>query len=106
MIALAVPEVERDVITCAEAGACGYVTREGSVEDIVAAVEGVARGEAACSPKIAATLLRRLGDLARTRAAASVEAHLTAREGEVVALIADGFRTSRLPGGSTSRFRP
>jgi two-component system, NarL family, nitrate/nitrite response regulator NarL len=51
VVALAVPEVERDVIAFAEAGASGYVTREGSMDDLVAVVDSVARGEASSRPR-------------------------------------------------------
>src|SRR5207244_13114471 len=64
VVALAVPEVEREVLACAEAGVAGYVTRDGSVEDVVAAVEGAARGEMLCSPRMAATVVQRVGTLA------------------------------------------
>lgn len=94
VVALAVPEQEQDVIACAEAGVAGYVTREGSVDDLVAVVKSVARGEMLCSPRIAATLLRRVNHLAREArpaepAAAAAAAMLTSRELEILELIAD-----------------
>jgi two-component system, NarL family, nitrate/nitrite response regulator NarL len=89
VVVLAVPEVERDVLVFAEAGAAGYVAREGSIEDLVAAVESVSRGEVLCSPEIAATLLRRVGALARERAE-PIAGRLTARQLEVLRLIEEG----------------
>src|SRR3954451_21459532 len=77
VVALAVPDVEREVLACAEAGVAGYVTREGSVEDVVAAVESVARGEMLCSPRMAATLLQRVATLALEPSPGSIEARLT-----------------------------
>jgi two-component system nitrate/nitrite response regulator NarL len=90
VVVLAVPEVERDVLVFAEAGAAGYVAREGSIADLVAAVESVSRGEVLCSPEIAATLLRRVGALARERAAEPIAGRLTARELDVLRLIEEG----------------
>jgi two-component system nitrate/nitrite response regulator NarL len=90
VVALAVPEVERDVLAFAEAGAAGYVAREGSMEDLVAVVESVSRGEVLCSPGIAATLLRRVGALARERANEPIDGRLTARELDVLRLIEEG----------------
>jgi two-component system nitrate/nitrite response regulator NarL len=96
VVALAVPEVEREVIACAEAGVAGYVTREGSVEDVVAAVESVARGEMLCSPRMAATLLQRVATLALERAPDSIEARLTRRELEILDLIDQGLSNKEI----------
>jgi two-component system nitrate/nitrite response regulator NarL len=87
VVALAVAEDERDVIAFAEAGASGYVPLDGSMEDLVAVIESVSRGETLCSPGIAATLFQRVAVLARER---RLEARLTARELDVLRLIEEG----------------
>jgi two-component system, NarL family, nitrate/nitrite response regulator NarL len=88
VVALAVPDDENSVVDCAEAGVAGYVTRDQSIEDVIAAVESVARGEMIASPRLAATLLRRVTALAAGRGtSAPGEARLTPRELEIVALI-------------------
>jgi DNA-binding NarL/FixJ family response regulator len=87
VIALGVAEVEDDVLQCAEAGAAGYVTREASLEDLLAAVKSAARGELQCSPRMAGRLLRRLAALAADRQWSPAVARLTAREREIVRLI-------------------
>jgi two-component system, NarL family, nitrate/nitrite response regulator NarL len=96
VVALAVPEVERDVVAVAEAGAAGYVPREGSIEDLVAVVESVERGELVCSPKIAATLFRRVGALARDRGLEPIDGRLTARELDVMRLIEEGLSNKEI----------
>jgi two-component system nitrate/nitrite response regulator NarL len=96
VVALAVPDVEREVLACAEAGVAGYVTREGSVEDVVAAVESVARGEMLCSPRMAATLLQRVATLALERSPGSIEARLTRRELEILDLIDQGLSNKEI----------
>ena len=90
VVALALAEVERDVISLAEAGASGYVEREGSMEDLVAVIESVSRGEALCSPGVTATLFRRIAALARERGLEPFEGRLTARELDVLRLIEEG----------------
>jgi DNA-binding NarL/FixJ family response regulator len=88
VVALAVPDDEKSVVNCAEAGVSGYVTRDQSIEDVMAAVESVARGEMIASPRLAATLLRRVTALAADHGSpAHGEARLTPRELEIVALI-------------------
>jgi two-component system, NarL family, nitrate/nitrite response regulator NarL len=90
VVAVEVSAAESDVIALAEAGAAGYVTREASTEDLVAAVEAASRGEVLCSPGIAGTLLRRVGTLARERRPEPMEGPLTARELDVLRLIDEG----------------
>jgi DNA-binding NarL/FixJ family response regulator len=91
VIALTIPALDGAVIACAEAGVSGFVLREGSLTDLVAAIESAARDEVNVSPRIAATLLRRVGALAADRVAPLAHAELTAREREIVRLIADGL---------------
>lgn len=95
VVALGVPEREREVLDCAEAGVAGYVTRAASLADLVAAVAGVARGEVLCSPRMAAALLRRVAALAAERTPAA-EALLTRRELEIVELIDAGLSNKEI----------
>ena len=74
-----------------EAEGAGYVPREGSIENLVAVVESVGRGELLCSPQVAGTLLRRLAALARERGAESPGPGLTLREREIVGWIDGGL---------------
>jgi two-component system, NarL family, nitrate/nitrite response regulator NarL len=91
VIALGVAEDGDDVLGCAEAGVAGYVPREASIEELVAVVESVARGESICSPRVVASLLRRVAALAATHSGALPLAHLTSREREIIRLIDDGL---------------
>lgn len=100
IVALAVPESEGFVVGCAEAGICGYVSREGTLDELLSTVLRAANGEATCSPQIAAGLFRRVAALAAndTAAAASAPAPctLTARQAEIVALIDDGLSNKQI----------
>jgi two-component system, NarL family, nitrate/nitrite response regulator NarL len=96
VVALAVPEVESDVIALAEAGAAGYVGREASTDDLVAAVEAVSRGETLCSPGLAATLFRRVATLAHEPRLEPMEERLTTRELEVLRLIDEGLSNKEI----------
>jgi DNA-binding NarL/FixJ family response regulator len=90
VIALTIPEADAAVIACAEAGVAGFVMREGSLADLVTAVISAARGEVNVSPRVAATLLRRVGSLAADRTAPAPLDALTARERDIAALVSDG----------------
>jgi two-component system, NarL family, nitrate/nitrite response regulator NarL len=96
VVALAVPEVERDVIAFAEAGAAGYVAREGSMQDLVAVIESVARGECLLSPEIAAKVFRRVATLAREPRLEPIDERLTARELDVLRLIEEGLSNKEI----------
>jgi two-component system, NarL family, nitrate/nitrite response regulator NarL len=96
VVALAMPEVETRLVTLAEAGISGYVSRDGSIEDLVAVIESVFRGEMLCSPRMAATLLRRVTTLAAERAPERTLGHLTERQSEIVALIAEGLTNKEI----------
>src|SRR5437773_6658472 len=60
VITLGLSEAEHEVIAWAEAGVAGYLGREASLDELLLAIEGAIRGEAACSPHAAAILLRRI----------------------------------------------
>jgi two-component system, NarL family, nitrate/nitrite response regulator NarL len=87
VIAFAVSEMEENVLACAEAGLSGYVTQDGSVEDLVEAVLHALRGELVCSPRIAGLLFGRMSTLARGRVPADAVAALTSREREIAMML-------------------
>ena len=96
VVALSVAETERDVCACAEAGVSGYVARHASLADLVATLESAARGEALCSPRMAASLIRRVAALARTQPAGSGELRLTPREREILPLLDGGLANKEI----------
>jgi DNA-binding NarL/FixJ family response regulator len=74
------------------AGARGYLTKDAGGDEIVRAVESVLSGDAGLSPSIQRRLLERLSEPEpRPAAAAEAPDGLTARECEVLVLIADGL---------------
>jgi two-component system, NarL family, nitrate/nitrite response regulator NarL len=79
IVALTVGYGEGAVISWAEAGVSGYVTRDDGLEDLVKTIRSVDRGELHCSPRIAAILLKQV-------AAASVGGHNAADDPRVAAL--------------------
>ena len=88
VLAFAVDEIAADIIECAEAGAAGYVTAEASVDDLVMAIEGIARAELVCSPRIAAQLFGRISERGER---SSIEAKtLTSREWQVLDCLRQG----------------
>jgi DNA-binding NarL/FixJ family response regulator len=88
VLAFAVDELVADIIECAEAGAAGYVTADASIDDLVTAIESIARSELVCSPRIAAQLFGRISERGERW---SVEAKtLTSRERQVLDCLRQG----------------
>ena len=82
---------DADVVADAlRAGACGYLTKDSSTEDIAEAIRLAANGETAVSAKLAASML---GELRRLERAKDEDRLITNREEEVLQLIADGLST-------------
>jgi two-component system nitrate/nitrite response regulator NarL len=97
IVALAVREADEDVVSWAEAGVAGLVTREATLDELLDAVEGAAAGEAVCSPAVTGALLRRVAALAGERRTGDASA-LTRREREIVRLIDAGLSNKEIAG--------
>jgi DNA-binding NarL/FixJ family response regulator len=90
---------ERSVVAAIEAGAGGYLLKDATDEEIPRAVLDLAGGGSPISPAIARHLLRRLQSGAGGASAAGADApHLSAREREVLELLARGFRIGEIAG--------
>jgi two-component system, NarL family, nitrate/nitrite response regulator NarL len=90
-VVIGVTENEADVVAWAEAGVAGYVTIDDSVDDLIATVAAVIRGETRCTPRMTAALLRRVETLASASAFSVLFGSLTEREMQVANLLADGL---------------
>lgn len=82
-------EDDESVFAALKAGARGYVLKDADEDEMIRAIQAVARGEAIFSPAIASRLM---GYFAATRASPHAEAFpdLTEREREILAMIARG----------------
>jgi two-component system, NarL family, nitrate/nitrite response regulator NarL len=96
VVALTVPDREHELVTYAEAGVHGLVTVEASLDELVAAIETAARGEALCSPSVVAALMRRLAAHARGRPVEAPAVVLTRREFEIIELIDEGLSNKQI----------
>jgi two-component system nitrate/nitrite response regulator NarL len=95
IILLALSEAEDEVLACAEVGATGFLPRTATLQDLAQVIESVLRGEAICSPRLMAALLRRMTSLA-TQPDDVDSNSLTPREREVLALIEQGMSNKQI----------
>jgi len=103
VVAITLGETEAEVIQLAEAGVAGYVLPDGSLDDLIIAVESAVRGELYCPPRVAFTLLRRVGAIAlgsvtasKEQAALSPVHELTGREREILQLVDQGMSNKQI----------
>ena len=96
VVVLGVTYDEEKILSCAEAGIAGYVTRNDSLSHLVATVCAAARGEFACPPQIVGCLLRRLGAIGGQAGRPPNQPSLTGREQEVVRLISLGLSNKEI----------
>lgn len=96
LVAIGIVDSDLDVVQCAELGAVGYLTRDGSLDELVAAVQSAARGELLCTPRQAGTLIRHVASLAGERVVAQTRSKLTRREREIAALMQDDLSNKEI----------
>ncbi len=90
-LALSVSDAPEDVIAVIRAGARGYVTKTISGAELIAAITRVAEGDAVFSPRLAGFVLDAFAAPAPSPPDADDLDQLTAREREVLRLIARGY---------------
>lgn len=83
---------EQTVLRAIEAGACGYLLKDGSASQVLERLEELVAGGSPMSPSIARLVLRRLQPLRPQEP----EQPLSERENEVLQLLAKGFRYSEI----------
>lgn len=97
VVVLTISDDDEDVIGAVLAGACGYLLKDATIEELITGVRAAARGEALISPQIAAKLLQRLrAHSASADTAEMIRAELSDREIEVLKLIANGKENAEI----------
>lgn len=96
LVAIGISGTDSDVLAWAELGVVSYVTRDSSVDELAAAIQGAADGELICSPRTAGVLIRRLAELGAERHLNGSAAPLTRREREVAALMCEDLSNKEI----------
>ena len=95
VLVMGISETDNDIISCAEAGAAGYVTRDSSAQDLLRCVTAVVSNEMDCSPRVAALLMRRISMMSATTTVAA-QSGLTPREMDILGLIEEGLSNKQI----------
>lgn len=90
-LALSVSDAAEDVIAVIRAGARGYITKNVSGDDLIDAIRRVAAGDAVFSPRLAGFVLDAFAGTIPVAQIDSELDQLTAREQEVLRLLARGY---------------
>lgn len=80
-------DTDSDILGAVEAGASGYLLKDAPPDELIAAIRAAAEGETALAPAIAGRLLARMR---------SPQPSLSARETEVLRLVADGATNNEI----------
>ena len=91
VVMLTISDQDNDVIDAILAGACGYLLKDSSIQELMAGIRAAAQGESLISPAIAAKVLQRVrASSTQPEIEKSIRAELSDREIEVLKLIANG----------------
>ena len=91
VVVLTISVDDEDVMDAVMAGACGYLLKDSSIDELLAGIRAAADGESLISPQIAVKVLQRLRSQGKSEdAAETIRAELSDREIEVLKLIANG----------------
>jgi DNA-binding NarL/FixJ family response regulator len=99
VVMLTISEEDSDVMDAILAGACGYLLKDSSIQDLMAGIRAASLGESLISPNIAAKVLQRVrATSTQPEIANTIRAELSDREIEVLKLIANGKDNAQIAG--------
>jgi DNA-binding NarL/FixJ family response regulator len=99
VVVLTISDQDSDVMDAILAGACGYLLKDSSIQDLMRGISSAAVGESLISPHIAAKVLQRVrASMTLPHAAETIRTELSDREIEVLKLIANGKDNADIAG--------
>jgi len=90
--------VHEEIVQLVNAGVAGFILKDATFEDFVGTIRSVAGGQRVLPPPMTATLFSQIARTAvkQGRTAVLEAVHMTIREREVIALIADGMSNKEI----------
>ena len=96
VVVLTISDEDDDVMDAIVAGACGYLVKDSSIEELMRGINAAAIGESLISPPIASKVLQRMRAVTLDQGAETIRAELSDRELDVLRLIANGKDNSEI----------
>ncbi|HZM19636.1 MAG TPA: response regulator transcription factor [Gaiellaceae bacterium] len=90
VLVLTISDQDGDVMDAILAGACGYLMKDSSIQDLMQGIRAASVGESLISPHIASKVLQRIRAASVEAGGAVARPELSDRETEVLRLIANG----------------
>jgi len=99
VVMLTISDQDNDVIDAILAGACGYLLKDSSIQELIAGIKAASQGESLISPTIASKVLQRVrASSTQPEIENTIRAELSEREIEVLKLIANGKDNAMIAG--------
>jgi DNA-binding NarL/FixJ family response regulator len=99
VVVLTISDQDNDVMDAILAGACGYLLKDSSIQELLNGIRSASVGESLISPTIASKVLQRIrASSSQPEIAATIRAELSEREIEVLKLIANGKDNAMIAG--------
>ena len=96
VVVLTISDHDQDVMDAIVAGACGYLVKDSSIQELIRGIKAAAIGESLISPSIAAKVIQRMRAVTLDKGAETIRAELSDRELDVLRLIANGKDNSQI----------
>jgi DNA-binding NarL/FixJ family response regulator len=97
VVVLTISDHDSDVLDAILAGACGYLMKDASIEELMAGIRAASLGESLISSHIAGKVLQRIrATSAQPQIAQQIQSELSEREIQVLKLIANGKDNSMI----------
>ena len=97
VVVLTISDLDGDVMDAIFAGACGYLLKDSSIQELMSGIRAAAVGESLISPSIAAKVLQRIrASTTSPQAAETIKSDLSDRELEVLKLVANGHDNAQI----------
>ena len=91
VLVLTISDQDGDVMDAILAGACGYLLKDSSIQELMRGIEAAGSGESIVSPAIASKMLQRIrASSSQPEIERTIRSELSDREIEVLKLIANG----------------
>jgi DNA-binding NarL/FixJ family response regulator len=99
VLVLTISDQDADVMDAIMAGACGYLLKDASIEELIRGIRSASVGESLISPHIASKVLQRVrASSTEPGVAETIRSELSDREIEVLKLIANGKDNAQIAG--------